>query len=57
MELKASSGGWLCAWLWQLSNMILAEELADDTEYQEIISDVKEEAAKHGTVVSVQVGR
>jgi len=41
----------------QLSNMITAEELTDDDEYEDIVSDVKDECSKFGTVVSVVVSQ
>ena len=40
-----------------LSNMVTAAELKDDEEYGDILEDVKEEAGKHGTVISVEIPR
>jgi splicing factor U2AF subunit len=39
----------------QLSNMIVPAELNDDEEYAEILSDIKEETSKYGTVLSLKV--
>ena len=39
----------------QLSNMVIAEELKDDTEYEEIVTDIREECTKYGTVLSLKV--
>ena len=39
----------------QLSNMVVAEELKDDTEYEEIVTDIREECSKFGPVVSLRV--
>lgn len=41
----------------KLSNMVVAEELRDDNEYEEIVMDIKEECGKYGQVVSLKVPR
>jgi hypothetical protein len=41
----------------QLSNMVTEEELKDDTEYEEIVADVRDECAKYGQVLSIEVPR
>lgn len=40
-----------------LMNMILAEELDDEEEYEDIVEDVKEECGKYGVVVSLEIPR
>uniref|UniRef100_H2Z1Z9 Splicing factor U2AF subunit n=1 Tax=Ciona savignyi TaxID=51511 RepID=H2Z1Z9_CIOSA len=40
-----------------LMNMVLAEELTDDEEYEEIMEDVKDECSKLGSVVSLEIPR
>jgi len=40
-----------------LMNMILAEELEDEEEYEDIVEDVKEECSKYGTPVSLEIPR
>ncbi|KAH8180054.1 RNA recognition motif domain-containing protein [Sarocladium implicatum] len=41
----------------QLLNMVTAEELMDNDDYEEICEDVKEECSKFGTVVDLKVPR
>lgn len=41
----------------KLSNMVVEEELKDDSEYEEIVMDIKEECGKYGNVVSLKVPR
>ncbi|KAI8055136.1 hypothetical protein BDF22DRAFT_675619 [Syncephalis plumigaleata] len=41
----------------QLLNMVIAEELVDDTEYQEIVEDVQEECEKFGEIVELRIPR
>lgn len=41
----------------QLSNMVVAEELKDDAEYEEIVTDIREECSKYGPVLSLKVPR
>jgi splicing factor U2AF subunit len=41
----------------QLLNMVTAEELMDNDEYEEICADVKEECEKFGTVLEIKVPR
>lgn len=40
-----------------LHNMVTAEELADDAEHAEIVEDVRDECAKAGPVILVQIPR
>ncbi|ALC41330.1 U2af50 [Drosophila busckii] len=40
-----------------LLNMVLAEELQDDEEYEDIRSDIKQECAKYGKVKSLKIPR
>lgn len=40
-----------------LLNMVTAEELADDEEYEDIVQDIKEECSKYGHVLSVEIPR
>lgn len=40
-----------------LMNMILAEELEDEEEYEDIVEDVKEECGKYGIVTSLEIPR
>jgi splicing factor U2AF subunit len=40
-----------------LTNMVTAEELQDDTEYNEILAEIKEELEKYGNVLSMQIPR
>jgi splicing factor U2AF subunit len=37
--------------------MVTEKELEDDEEYGDILEDVKEEAGKHGAVLSVEIPR
>ncbi|CRK23860.1 hypothetical protein BN1708_013835 [Verticillium longisporum] len=39
----------------QLLNMVTADELMDNEDYEEIVEDVQEECAKYGTVLEVKV--
>ena len=41
----------------QLSNMVVADELKDDAEYEEIVTDIREECGKYGAVLSLKVPR
>ncbi|KAK0392777.1 hypothetical protein NLU13_2272 [Sarocladium strictum] len=41
----------------QLLNMVTAEELMDNDDYEEICEDVKEECSKFGTVIDLKVPR
>ena len=41
----------------KLSNMVVEDELKDDSEYEEIVMDIKEECGKYGKVVSLKVPR
>ncbi len=41
----------------KLSNMVVAEELWDDGEYEEIVADIREECTKYGAVLSLKVPR
>ncbi|XP_046574051.1 LOW QUALITY PROTEIN: splicing factor U2AF 50 kDa subunit-like [Haliotis rubra] len=40
-----------------LMNMILAEELEDEEEYEDIVEDVREECGKYGVVRSIEIPR
>lgn len=40
-----------------LLNMVTAEELRDEEEYEEILEDIKEECNKYGVVRSVEIPR
>ncbi|KAL5018631.1 hypothetical protein ScPMuIL_004353 [Solemya velum] len=40
-----------------LMNMILAEELEDEEEYEDILEDVKDECSKYGVVRSIEIPR
>jgi len=40
-----------------LSNMVTPEELEDDEEFADITDDIREEASKHGAVLSVAIPR
>ncbi|RUS89803.1 hypothetical protein EGW08_002415 [Elysia chlorotica] len=40
-----------------LMNMITAEELTDEEEYEDIVEDVKEECGKYGIVMSLEIPR
>lgn len=40
-----------------LLNMVMAEELTDEEEYDDILEDIREECAKYGTVKSVEIPR
>jgi hypothetical protein len=40
-----------------LTNMVTADELSDDAEYEDIVADVREECARFGTVNSVVIPR
>lgn len=40
-----------------LMNMVEANELRDDEEYEEILEDIKEECSKYGTVKSIEIPR
>jgi splicing factor U2AF subunit len=40
-----------------LSNMVTAEEVGDDDEYEDIVADVREECSKLGVVASVAIPR
>ncbi|KAM8982786.1 splicing factor U2AF 65 kDa subunit isoform 2-T2 [Ara ararauna] len=40
-----------------LMNMVLAEELLDDEEYDEIVEDVRDECGKYGLVKSIEIPR
>lgn len=40
-----------------LMNMVEADELKDDEEYQEILEDIEEECSKYGTVRSIEIPR
>ncbi|KAL6102459.1 u2af2 [Pungitius sinensis] len=40
-----------------LLNMVVAEELVDDEDYEEILDDVREECRKYGAVRSVEIPR
>ena len=40
-----------------LSNMVTAEEVGDDDEYEDIVADVRDECTKFGTVCSVVIPR
>lgn len=37
--------------------MVVAEELRDDAEYEEIVTDIREECGKYGAVLSLKVPR
>ncbi len=37
--------------------MVVAEELKDDAEYEEIVTDIREECSKYGQVLSLKVPR
>jgi hypothetical protein len=41
----------------QLANMVTADELADDEEYADILSDIKNEMGKFGVVGRVEIPR
>ena len=38
-------------------NMVTAEELVDDLDYEEILEDVKEECGRFGEVLEVRIPR
>ncbi|KAM8843822.1 splicing factor U2AF 65 kDa subunit-like [Spinachia spinachia] len=40
-----------------LLNMVMAEELVDDEDYEEILEDVREECCKYGSVRSIEIPR
>ncbi|XP_039595269.1 splicing factor U2AF 65 kDa subunit-like [Polypterus senegalus] len=40
-----------------LLNMVMAEELVDDEEYEEILEDIREECGKYGSVRSIEIPR
>uniref|UniRef100_A0A8C4XCN1 RRM domain-containing protein n=1 Tax=Erpetoichthys calabaricus TaxID=27687 RepID=A0A8C4XCN1_ERPCA len=40
-----------------LLNMVMAEELVDDEEYEEILEDIQEECGKYGSVKSIEIPR
>jgi len=40
-----------------LMNMVVAEELNDDEEYEDILEDIREECAKYGAVKSLEIPR
>lgn len=37
--------------------MVVADELKDDAEYEEIVTDIREECGKYGAVLSLKVPR
>lgn len=41
----------------QLLNMVTAEELVDDEEYEDILEDVREECSKYGQVLDIWIPR
>ena len=41
----------------QMLNMVTAEELVDDLDYEEIMEDVKEECGRYGEVLEVRIPR
>ncbi|KAF2806124.1 uncharacterized protein BDZ99DRAFT_490494 [Mytilinidion resinicola] len=41
----------------QLLNMVTAEELMDDQDYQEIVEDVREECEKYGPIIGFKIPR
>ncbi|KAH8602517.1 hypothetical protein B0O99DRAFT_360 [Bisporella sp. PMI_857] len=41
----------------QLLNMVTAEELIDNEEYEDIVDDVKEECGKYGTILEIKIPR
>lgn len=40
-----------------LMNMVTAEELVDEEEYEDILDDIKEECSKYGIVKSIEIPR
>ena len=40
-----------------LMNMVVADELKDDEEYEEILDDIREECLKYGYVRSIEIPR
>lgn len=55
--LAASAGEGQPTRVLQILNMVSAEELLGDEDYQEIVEDIKEECAKFGTVEEVKIPR
>ena len=40
-----------------LMNMVTAEELEDEEEYEDIVEDIKDECSKYGLVKSIEIPR
>lgn len=55
--MDAAGGGPTPTSVLVLENLVAAEELADDQEYEEIVEDIKNECSKSGTVMAVKVPR